>query len=166
VAQTPDSSASGLLSAADFLSRADARVVGDLVSQDGARVDPTALLTNPVLAACLLDAQGELEAACQRGLRYSPADLAALTGAGKAKLYRVLRDLTLLKLFGLRHQGPPAGYAEVEEELEQLGDGEKVFGLTESAAAGIMSHAALTAADVAAANLLSHRANRLFGPGH
>jgi len=166
MAQTPDSSPAGLLTAAQFLNRADARLVGDLVSQTGTRVDPTSLLTDPVLAAALLDAQGELESACQRGQRYAPADLAALTGAGQAKLYRVLRDLCVLKLYQLRSEDVPERFARVERELEMLGDGEKIFGLVQSEAAGIMAHQIMTPDDVAAANLLSHRARRLFGPDH
>ena len=164
MAQTPDSSPAALLTVAAFLARADARLVGDLCSQDGTRVSAAALPNDPVLAAALLDAQGEVEASALRGQRYAPADLAVLTGAGQAKLFRVLRDLTVLKLYQQRGEDVPERFARVERELEMLGDGEKIFGLAESAAAGIMAHAVLTPDQIAAANLLTTRAARLFGP--
>jgi hypothetical protein len=167
--QTPNSSAVSYLSAADMLNRADARLVGDLVSMNGVRVQLPALLTNPVLLAALADASGEVEAAVLRGNRYQPADLLALTGVGQTRLYRLVKDLAMLLLFHLRDDvGPvPPKYTSALEELEKLACGERIFSFVESQNAGLMQHAKETWSDRRARNLLSYQARRFFGPrGH
>ncbi len=162
---TPNSSGSGLLSAAEFLKRADPRVVGDLCSQsdDEGRIPADQLPTNAVLLAALLDAQGIVEAAVMRGARYQPADLAALTGAGQTYLFRLLRGLTMLLLYQARDEtNVPERYAKVMEEVERLADGGLVFGLNEAQQAGLMSHHQETQADVCRQNLLTGMAKRFF----
>jgi hypothetical protein len=169
MAQTPNSSLVSYLSVADFMARTDPRIVGDLISTDGTRVLPAAFPTNAMLLAALTDASGEVEAACLRGQRYQPADLLALTGVGQTRLFRLVKDLTMILLYDLRDDlGPaPPKFLTAMEELEKLCCGERIFSLAESQAAGIMHHVKETHEDREERNLLSWQARRFFGPkGH
>lgn len=74
---------------AQLLKRYDARIVGDLVSDNGITVKPPELITNANLLAVLEDASGEVDAAVLQAKRYTTAQLAALTGNSAAYLVRI-----------------------------------------------------------------------------
>jgi len=160
--QTVNTSGTSYLPVAEFISRVDPRIVGDLCSINGQQLSVSTLQNDARLAAALLDASGDVEAACLRGQRYQPADLAALTGVGQGKLWRLIRDLTMCRLYDLRDDlGPiPPKYAAALEDLERLCCGERIFSFVESQVAGVpapglqeMSHRHLT----------TTRARRFFG---
>lgn len=166
MAQTPLTSSATLLSAAQFLLRVDPRTVGDLCSRDGTRVTASGLLSDTVLAAALLDATGEVEAAAMKGNRYTPTDLAALTGAGQARLYRLIARLALVYLYEQRpdlKEKPSAVLEEVNRQLEELRSGLMVFGTLETSEAQTMEAVVETAADVQDRNGTSFIARRYFG---
>lgn len=162
---TPNSSAASLLTPAEFLKRADANTVGQLCSDTKTPVDPVSLLTNPVLQAALDDAQGDVEAYCLKGNYYQPADLAALTGVGQKRLFRLLARLALGYLYERRPNFAPVSpqAAQAREDLEALSRGEQIFGLAETQAAGEPSHYLENAGDVQARNGVAVVASRFFG---
>lgn len=126
----------------DMLARYDARRLGDLVNDDGTRATSTALLTDPNLQAALDDASGMLDAAIQRGQKYTVQDIASIVAATTSSnplynsyklLVRLCCDLAYGLLVGRRAynatdtaaQAPR--YVEALRQLQLLEDGEWVF---------------------------------------
>lgn len=166
MARTPDSNSSTYLSSEEFLKRVDRRTVGDLVSDDGTRVPSASLISDTNLAACLLDASGAVEAACLVGKRYTPEDLATLTGASLGHLYRLITRLTMLNLYERRpdeNRRIPETYTAALDELERLQKGERIFGFIEHEEAGYLDHEKETAQDVVDRNGTVVIAERFFG---
>lgn len=165
MAQTPLTNSSTLLTAAEFLKRIDKRTVADLVSDTGEAVDVSTLSADANLNAALLDATGEVEASGMKGGRYRPEDLAALTGAARARLHRMVARLTLVYLYERRpDKGPPAELLKVvDEQLDLLRQGEAVFGTDETHDASTMDHEVETSHDVEARNGTTFQAARFFG---
>ncbi len=164
--KTVNTSAASYLTAAEFLKRADLRTVGDLCSDTGTRITAAALLTNDNLTAALLDASGILEQAMLRGQLYQPVDLAALTGAGQAALFRLLTRLTTCLLFERRPDlelKQPWLWEAVEEQLQKLREGERIFSFLETQAAGILNDVTETATDVQARDGITYQMKRYFG---
>lgn len=125
----------------DLLNRYDARRIADLVSDSGQRT--LAPQSSPVVAACLDDASGAVDAACRVAQRYTSADLAGLTGNANALLVRLVCDLAFGMLVARR--GYTANDAAVMapreksalEMLEALRRGERIFSGEEQADAGV-----------------------------
>ncbi len=166
MAKTVQTSAASLLTVAEFLKRADLRTVGDLCSDTGTRITSGGLATDTHLAAALLDATGIVEQACLVAKRYLPADLAALTGAGLGSLYRLLSRLTLCLLFERRpdlEMKQPWIWEWVEEQLEKLRQGERIFPFTETEDAGLIHIEVETAPEVEARNGISYIMQRMWG---
>ena len=177
--QTPLSSTTSYLPVAEFLKRYDVRTIADLVSDTGAAVDVTTLSSNANLAAALLDASGDLEAAAMHGAMYTPADLAAIaaatqvvnnvtvdrTTASQGRLFRIVARLALGYLYERRPAlgDPPATVGEALKELEQLRSGEMIFGTVETAAAMIQHHEVERPDQVEARNGTTYQAARFFG---
>jgi phage gp36-like protein len=134
-------SATAYATATDLINAHDAGKIGDY-AKDGAQLTPNQILTDTKVAAALLRASGEVEAYCVKGGRYTPTDLAALTGAGQAFLKGLVCDLALYHL--AKRRGVPdaakavPGYAEAMKMLESLGLGEAIFGFQQVADAGNM----------------------------
>lgn len=137
---TVTTSSSSYCSAAVFLKLYDARVIGDLVKDDGTRdASPSA---NANLAFALLAASGAVEAACLPAGRYTPTDLAALTGAGQALLQQAVAALAMQMLRSRRARPddkPLPEYEQTQKLLEALRKGELCFGFTEVQTAGQLS---------------------------
>jgi phage gp36-like protein len=125
-------------SPSDFLKRYDARVLGDLVGDSGVRVDPSALLQNVNVQAALDDASGMIDSAVLVAQKYTPDELAALTGVDAAFLIRIVCNLA----FGLltMRRGQPTEqieqYKEALAALELLRSGERVFNVLANEEAG------------------------------
>lgn len=164
--KTPSSLPTSLITLGEFLKRVDWRPVADLLSDTGQRFSFEQLAGNEALQAAFDAAMGEVESACLCGNRYSPADLAALTGVGRAMLYKLLTDLTLMFLYDRR---PTASMPSTDmfkramAKLEQLRHGERVFSLQETMDAGEVDHEVEDRADVDARNLTTVQASRFFG---
>jgi hypothetical protein len=139
---TPNSSLIPYITAQDVITRVDNVLLGTLVQDGGALDSSTALLTNPVLQACMQDASGQLEAACVQGQRYQPSDLANLTGVSQSFMKRILTFLTLYHLH-MRRPGamiPPGilkAIADAEKWLDNIQEGKYVFAFQETEAAGL-----------------------------
>lgn len=152
---TLNSNTTSLLSPAEFLKRFDIRLVADLISDTGARTggspNPNASVVqgDPNLAAALLDATGDTEAACIRGERYQPADLFNLanglnpgqtTSAAQGRLFRLIGRLAMCYLYERRpDKGPiPETYKIAWDHLDALAAGEQIFGFIETQKAGLL----------------------------
>ncbi len=165
-AKTVETSATSYLSASEFLKRVDYRSVADLVSDTGTRATQGSLSSDVNLAACLLDASGILEEACLVSGRYHPIDLAALTGAGQAALYRLLSRMTMCLLFERRpdrEMKQPWIIEYVEDQLQKLRDGERVFSFVEAEQTGVAITRVETAQDVERRNGVTVQAQRYLG---
>jgi hypothetical protein len=169
---TPASSATSYCSVPQFLYYYDWRSVADLVSDLGARATQSSLTSDPNLAAILLAASGRVESATFRGQRYiidpvsGQNDLASLIGASASTLQKLVADLAFGFLFERRPNPgvePPISYQLAIATLDQLRDGELVFGLVETMAAGHSSHLTENAWNAAGRNLSSFVARRYFG---
>ncbi len=148
MAKTPLTSAAPYCSAEAFFDYHDAEAVADLLRDKDAPRPVLAALklsTNPLgakLLRFLLAATGEIESAALEGKRYTPADLAALTGSAKEFLVRLTADVAFWRL-SRRRQPLSAdskrvpGADDVEQTLQKLKDGERIFGFIESADAGL-----------------------------
>jgi phage gp36-like protein len=88
----------GYATGADMLQRYDARLLGDLVSDDGTQVSVANLPTNGNLVALLTDAQAAIDAALFVGNRYTVAQLTTLSTTAQSFLRRLNCDLCLIYL--------------------------------------------------------------------
>ena len=172
--KTPSSTGTSYLSPDDFLKRTDVRTVGQLCSDvEGTVVSPTALLTDPNLNACLMDACGDLESAAFIGEKYTMGDLAALTAnptAATNKMFRIIRDLTLAYLIERRPntgvaipEGVERSIGRAQAWLEQLAQGVRIFGFVETAKAGHLHDHTETYFEVTKRNGLVVQAERFMG---
>lgn len=141
---------------------------------DGPRPTRAAVLDSTsgpgaIVAAALMSASGELEAACVVGKRYAPADLSGLTGAGLALLQSLVAHLAFWRL-SQRRQPMSADPSKVPgamqslEMMAMLRDGERIFPTDEAADAGVMDSVDTTRNNTT--NLgrrVVNEASRLFG---
>lgn len=146
--QQPLSTTTPYCSVEQFLRFHDWEQVADLV-RDGSLPRPTRadLLDANTSAGQLvlqagLAASGMIESACVIGRRYRPADLQALTGAGRALLEKVTADLWfyLLSQRRMPYTGDPKaipGAQAALDFLEALRKGDHVFPTEETAEAGL-----------------------------
>lgn len=166
---TPLSSSTPYATVADLLARYDARTVGDLAGDAGSRVSAADLADANTagganVAAALADASGQIEAACLRGGRYLPADLAALTGMSAKRLVRLTCRVTMLLLMERRPDSKwPEWAKDVEAELDRVAKGERVFGLREVVDASVMGEVVPPDAQPGPRPALSEVARRVFG---
>lgn len=127
----------------DIIARFDARTIGDLVSDDGVRVEVSALSGNANLTAALDDASGDVESALVMANRYTTTALDALTGNALATLKRITCEIAMAHLFNRRPGFRPEQHEQVDERarahLERLRKGENVFNLEDQRDAGTPS---------------------------
>jgi hypothetical protein len=165
--KTVNTSLTSYAPAAEILKRGDWRVFADLCSDTGARLATSAVvLTDPNFLALLLDASGELEAACLVSQRYQPVDLAALTGVAQARLYRLLYRLMVLLAYERRPDRQleqPWLQEKVEQDLQALREGQRIFSFTETQDAGLLHHDTETAAVVERRDGVVVQAEDFFG---
>lgn len=170
---TPISSETPYAIAQDLLTRQDVGLVGQLCVDDGnvasalQIVDTNTVAGKNVLTA-LLDASGEIEYAATRGQRYAPQDLQQLTGASLGFLKRITCDIAMMNLYDRRDgQNPPENvvdkYKRAQEFMQQLVDGERVFGDLQNQQAGPASNAFFSQADLLNMRLASAVWPRAFG---
>lgn len=165
MAQTVQTSATSYATATNLINSHNANDIGDWCSKTGIRVTPVDILTDTVVAAALLRASGEVEAYCQKGKRYKPVDLNALTGASQALLVGLVCDLAMYHL-GKRFVPDPekiAGAKEAKETLKAIGEGELIFGFVETANAGNMSTVDIQYDSSDRIQRPTEMASRLFG---
>lgn len=156
MAKTCNSSPTAYAQPSDFLFYLDANLTGDLVTDDGTRVTPSAILSDPVVAKHLLRASGRVESICLKGQRYSAADLQSLTGASLELLIWLVCCLSVESLRWRRANMEESRYPfsdELKQVLEDLALGESIFAFVESERAGVPSVSALTPQDYRNLNL-------------
>lgn len=166
MSQTVLTSATAYCSAAEFLNRYDRRTVAKLCSDTGEAIVDGALEANTNLAAALAQASGRVESASLVGERYTPTDLASLTGNAAAHLAGIVADLAYPILARRRPKEnvevPPQA-KEAEEWLEALARGMRIFGFAEAAEAGHMDSSTETRQIVENRKLWTYTAERMFG---
>jgi hypothetical protein len=174
MALTINSNSAPLITPAEFLNRCDWRTVGQLLSDSDDPIDFVTLTTagtpeNTLLLQHLLGSTGELEAACTKGERYQPSDLANLAASGTASgsyLFDVLTWLTIPRIYRRR----PDLLERLETEilrgadvLEKLEKGEMVFSFVQTQIAGVITHQSETPRQVQHRDGLEVQATRLYG---
>lgn len=172
---TPASASDPYCTSTQSLSWVDFRVLGQLLSDSGIPLTHTQVINSDTYNDLLLSASGEVEAACTVASQYvidptaTPPrnDLAALTGASKLLLARMVTGLAVHQAYQRRPDRSPAKSPEVvewaREMLKALRLGEKIFGLLESARAGTLTDETEVAATVEARNGITVEAQRIFG---
>lgn len=177
MAQTVDTSPSGLLPAAQVFTRCDVRVLANLCSDTGSRLGSptdvalmkTALIANANFLALRDDAVGMIEQALAVGGRYSVADIAALLaagGAGAAAYYRMASRIVVTLAYERRPDmvmEQPWIAEAAETAIQQLRDGERLYPLLESEEAGRIDTTTETAFDVEARAGIVVSMERYFG---
>jgi phage gp36-like protein len=153
-------------SGSDLTVRYDIDLVGDLATDDRATLNRANVPGHPAVAAALLDASGEIDVALQAGGRYTPAQLASLTGNSAYHLKRIACDIAMALLFRRRPSIRP-DIAETllkqsTEHLDRLREGENVFGIPEVIEAGTLELATASTVQVEALNLIPERMSRYF----
>lgn len=155
--------------ASDLIARKDVNVLGDLVSDSGARVSSAGLASDTNMAAALDDASGLVDSALLQGKRYSTADLSALTGNSAAYLKRIVCDIA----FWLLWDRKPA-YGGVEDRagareqarqaLDDLRTGKHIFDVEAVKEAGLPSVGGPTVVEINRLNLIVDRARPRYYP--
>lgn len=114
------------------------------------------------VVAMLAAASGRVEEYVLTGGRYSPADLAALTGNAAARLKELVCELAFFRLKNRRWPTVgDKGLADVLESLERLAQGVTIFGTVEAVAASKPTTAPFNAA--CGEENVVRRAERMFG---
>lgn len=126
---------------AQLIERFDARVLGDIASDDGAAVSEPGLAANPKLLAALNSASGEVEASVIAGGIYTVAQLVAMTGNAQYLLIDLTCCVAMCKLLKRRASSSSealmkAVCEDAREMIQSLRKGEAVFGGTDNATEG------------------------------
>lgn len=126
-------------SPSNLLSRYDARLIGDLASDNNVPVSLPALLTNQRVLDALADASATIDAAVRKGNRYTPAQMAALESSAAQLVMRLACDQALIFLKRCRGKFSEKDESlakEVEQRMKALRDGDDYLMLaTQSEAA-------------------------------
>ncbi len=137
----PVSTSTPYCSNAQFMILHDYRNVADLLVDDDSRLTQALVLASTNLTKFLSVASGEIESALLACNRYTPTDLAALTGASSDYLQQLTADLAFWRMCSRRW--PEADPKDVQGAsaalgaLERLRKGENIFGLQEIMNAGL-----------------------------
>lgn len=172
MAQTPVSGDSAYITAAELLLFVDYRTLSDLCTDtDGPRPlktdfsDATTDL-GAKTQAILKAASGYVEMACLNGGRYTPDDLAALTGNQAQALKKLVANLALWDFYTRRPDTTmpePPQAVEANRILDAVAAGEKIFGTQQAMDAGRLELTVETPIDVENRNLVTFQAERMFG---
>lgn len=150
----------------DLLDRFDARLIGDLVSDDNTQVAVADVPTNTVVLAALDDASGDIDAALLTARRYAAADLSGLTGNAQKHLKRITCEIAMAYLRRRRVDFDPESakaFMELAEgHLERLRKGINVFGLDDQMDAGLPTVSGPSAVDFQNLNLMRDRVQNYY----
>lgn len=154
----------------DLIQRYDIDVIGALATDDREQLGRLAVPSDPNVATALADASGEIDVNLIAGGRYTPAQLAALSGGSRSHLIRITCAVAMACLFERR----PGMYTEMAEaickisraNLAALARGQNVFGIPELANGNAATIATDTvqSIDIENLNLMPGRMSRFF-PG-
>jgi hypothetical protein len=174
VALTPLTASTPYLTATRLLDYIDEEIVKDLLrTGDAPRPTRLAVLDSTTvegarLLRILLAVSGRIEGECLVGNRYRPVDLAALTGAGLARLEDIHARLVHLALAGGKQPNAASvrnvpGAEDALKALELLRGGQAIFSLTEAGDAGLPATTTPDANLFMDGNGAIPAASRLFG---
>lgn len=154
---------------ANLVERYDIDQVGDLATDDRDELDRALVPTNANVLAALLDASGEIDTALLAGGRYTPAELAALTGNTVNHLIRITCDIAFANLIQRRPDRLNKELADAYRKtasgwLEKLRRGENVFGIQTVIDSGQLDIVTVQAVEIENLNLLPGRMAPYF-PG-
>lgn len=151
---------------AQFLTRKDARTIGDLVADDGTQVSAAALLSDTNLSTALADASGDIEAALLVGGRYTTEQLEGLTGNSSSYLQRICAEIATYYLLVRRpevNQELLDHYDRIRERyLKTLKSGEEIFDLDTTIRASQPSVDGPSTQDYEDLNMIRDRVNNYF----
>lgn len=175
MAQTPNSSSTPYVTARQFLLCYEPSIVADLLKVNrSSHAPPPSFLAmcdvnNPAGAKLyhhLMEGAGEIESACAVAKRYTPLDLAALTGVSQTLLQKLNAARAMwslaqsLKPMTARPDEVPMA-TESALLLQELRDGLKIFTFEETQDAGLPAVVPPRPARLLTANVVA-RADRLF----
>lgn len=115
----------------DMLARYDARLLGDLVRDDGTQEPSVSLAANANLTAAITDATAVIQSAIVVGNRYTLSQISSLSDSSESVLRRICCDLALIYLkrrrgkFNAENDGPLL--ESVEASIKSLRDGENLL---------------------------------------
>lgn len=126
----------------DLLARYDARVLGDLIRDDGVRLSPSEIAGDMTVETALSSAEGELNSQVLKGNRYRVADLEALDGADADFLKDIVCTLAFFWLHRRRSwveisDSMREARKMVNETLKALADGKAIFNVEGTRNAGV-----------------------------
>lgn len=156
----------------DMLARFDQRVLGDLLSVDGAAVTPSAMADNERLTIALDDASGEIDAAVRVAARYTTADLAGLTGTGLAYLKRITCDIAYWLLIdrrslsGIVDEEANRRHTIYRNHLKDLREGREIFDVAAARTSALPSQALPTRVELTNQNTIAGRARGHMYPSY
>lgn len=170
---TPNSTLTPYATSQDLLIRQDVGLVGQLAVDNGQiatadEINDVNTVAGMNVYTALLSASGEVEYAATRGDRYQPADLAGLTGGSASFFKQIVCDIAMIYLYDRRDgQNPPENveekYKRAQKFMDQLVNGERVFGDSQNQSAGSAKTAFFTPADLIGNHLVSALYSRSFG---
>jgi phage gp36-like protein len=156
-------------SIADLTARHDQNLIAELITDTHESATASEVSASTILTAVLTDASGQVEAAMLCGDRYSPAELAALTGNSLGLLKKIVCTIAMESLLARRpgmHMEKEKYYAEkAKSYLEDLRTGKNLFNLTDDTGnrdAANPDTTAPTSVDYTTLNLLPEQMIRHF----
>lgn len=155
---------------ADLISRRDERVVGQLATDRDEPLTHDEILASTVVAEALVDASGEVEAAMIAGKRYSPTELAGLTGNSLGLLKKIVTTIAMACLYerrpGIHREAADAYFKQAQEYLERLRTGQNLFNLADESNtnAAIPDLTAPTAVDIRTLNTFAAQMSDRYFP--
>ena len=129
-----------------MLARYDARIIGQLLADDGTEVSSTDAVNNPILIEALEDASGQVRSAAMVGDKYTAADLEQLARDREPFLVRMVCGLAMGFLYGRRQSTAeiPEEILRFEEWLATLRFGTRIFPIQKTKDAGNVTHGYIT----------------------
>lgn len=154
----------------DLKARYDARLIGDLISDQGVQVTGAALDVDLKLQAALDDAAGAMDAAFLQGARYSMDDINGLMAGStnsRSHVVRINCDIAIMYLADRRvHARANETLERIMERaqtyLKQLKTGEDLFEIPAKVAASVPKVAGPTTQQLTLLNTIRRRTNHYF----
>lgn len=156
-----------LATVSDLVARWDQRLLADLASDTG--TPESSLSTNARVLAALEGASGQVRSAVLQGQRYTVEDLANLGPEDSAYLKDIVCGLAVLRLAVCRlnvlgEQVYKDLRQDLQERLEELARGERIFATAQAQEAGLPKTDGPRLADYQRINLMVDRCGRYYPP--
>ncbi|MCP4539915.1 MAG: hypothetical protein GY832_22475 [Chloroflexi bacterium] len=150
----------------DLSTRFDARTIKDLASDTG---EPAGSVDNDIVTAALEDGAGRIRSAATVARIYSDDDLDALTGDSLSLIKRLNCELAMAYLMGRRPEkygDEDGGFKQVKQDvddfLDRLRKGERLFGVEANLNAGLPTIDGPSAVTYDRLNLIPDRTQNFY----